>query len=141
MYTRAASVWLLLLLTAVLNGAFRTAVLSPRLGEPTGHVVSTALLSSLIVGLAVSAIPYVAPPSAAAAWRIGALWTAMTIAFEFLGGHYLFGAPWSKLLADYNIAAGRIWILVLAATLCAPPAAFRIRHARQRKPYQACAAR
>jgi len=51
---------------------------------------------------------------------IGILWILMTVAFEFLAGHYLFGTSWEKIIADYNIARGRIWILVLVATLISP---------------------
>jgi hypothetical protein len=42
------------------------------------------------------------------------------VAFELLGGHYLFNRPWAVLLADFNLAAGRLWVLVLAATLLTP---------------------
>lgn len=127
MFARAAGGWLLLLVLAILNGTLRTAVLSPRFGEHTGHVLSSILLSLLIFGATWILLPWAGPHSIAEAWRIGALWLAMTIAFELLGGHFLFGAPWSRLAADYNLAAGRIWIVVLAATLCSPPAVFHAR--------------
>jgi hypothetical protein len=48
------------------------------------------------------------------------LWVALTLAFEFLAGHYLFHKPWAALLADYDLSRGRIWILVLVATLLMP---------------------
>ena len=48
-------------------------------------------------------------------------------AFEFLAGHFLFGNPWSMRVADYNLAAGRVWVLVLLATLVAPSWAWRRR--------------
>ena len=35
-------------------------------------------------------------------------------------GHYLFGDSWDRLLADYNILRGRIWLLVPIVTLVAP---------------------
>ena len=38
------------------------------------------------------------------------LWLGMTLAFEFLFGHYIAGKSWSLLLADYNLAAGRLWV-------------------------------
>jgi hypothetical protein len=44
----------------------------------------------------------------------------LTLAFEFLAGHYLFGNPWSKLLADYNLLRGHIWVLVLITTAFGP---------------------
>lgn len=48
----------------------------------------------------------------------------MTIAFEFLAGHYVFGHPRQTLIADYDVFQGRIWILVLLANLLAPLWAF-----------------
>ena len=44
----------------------------------------------------------------------------LTLAFEFLAGHYLFGNSWERLLADYDVARGRIWPLVLIVTFVTP---------------------
>ena len=41
-------------------------------------------------------------------------------AFELLAGHYLFGNSWGRLLEDYNLLRGRIWVLVLVTTAVAP---------------------
>ena len=49
---------------------------------------------------------------------------APTGGFEFLAGHYVFGNSWERLIADYNVFRGRIWILVLAANIFAPLSAF-----------------
>ena len=67
------------------------------------------------------------PASASEAWRIGGLWVVLVLAFEFLAGHYVFGTPWSELLADYNVLRGRIWPLVLVITAVAPYVAGRAR--------------
>jgi hypothetical protein len=48
------------------------------------------------------------------------LWLGLTLAFEFLVGHYAFGTSWNELLADYDILNGRLWLLVLVAALTAP---------------------
>jgi hypothetical protein len=58
---------------------------------------------------------------------LGVLWVGLTLAFEFLAGHFLFRVPWSRLAADYNVARGRIWMLVLVATLVAPTLALYLR--------------
>jgi hypothetical protein len=44
----------------------------------------------------------------------------LTVGFEFLAGHYLFGNPWRRLLEDYNVVRGRVWMLVLLTTALAP---------------------
>ena len=120
MLLRAFAVWWILLVAAVANGAFREAWIVPRLGNLAGHVVSTLLLCALIVAIAWFTIDWVSPDRTAAALAIGALWLALTVAFEFGAGHYLFGAPWEALLADYDASRGRVWPLVLVATLLAP---------------------
>ena len=55
------------------------------------------------------------------------MWLVLTVAFEFLGGHYLFGQSWERLFADYDVRSGRIWLLVLATTAAAPLIAFTTR--------------
>jgi hypothetical protein len=51
---------------------------------------------------------------------VGLGWMGLTLAFEFLAGHFLFKKRWSVLFADYNLADGRIWILVLVVLLLTP---------------------
>jgi hypothetical protein len=120
MFLRAALAWFGILILAIANGAFRQALLVPRLGEQVGHILSTLLLSVLVIGAAWLLVPWIRPLTARDTWLIGVLWVVMTVAFEFLGGHYLFRTPWERLLADYNVAQGRIWVLVLMTTLLAP---------------------
>jgi hypothetical protein len=102
------------------NGAAREALLIPRLGDVTGRAVSTLALSAFIVILTWMSIAWIAPRSVPQAWVIGVLWVLLTLAFEFLAGHYLFHNPWSRLLEDYDVLGGRIWVLVLITTLVAP---------------------
>jgi len=120
MFARVALAWIGILVLAILNGALRQGLLIPRFGEHVGHIVSTLLLSILVLAAAWVLMPWVRPLTVRDAWFIGLLWLVLTLAFEFLGGHYLFGSPWERLLADYNVAQGRIWVLVLISTLLAP---------------------
>jgi hypothetical protein len=52
--------------------------------------------------------------------RVGLVWTALTLAFEFLFGHYVSGQSWRALRADYDVTRGRLWPLVVAATALGP---------------------
>ena len=117
---RAVLVWFGIMVIAILNGAFRDVVLVARMGDPMARAVSCVTLGLAIFAIAWLAMPWIRPSSAGGAWQVGVLWLAMTLVFEFGAGHYLFHTPWPQLLADYNLAAGRLWILVLAATLLAP---------------------
>ncbi|MBA3948992.1 MAG: hypothetical protein H0X44_03500 [Acidobacteria bacterium] len=120
---RAIVVWAGIAVLAIANGAFRDAVLLPRLGETAARSISTLLLAAAILVVAAMTIGWISTRPQLDAWRIGALWLALTVAFEFLAGHYLFRVPWHRILADYNILNGRIWIVVLIVTLLAPVAA------------------
>lgn len=126
-YFRAILVWFLLSLAAVLNGIFRNAVITSHTSEYVGHVVSTATLCVLIFLLTWPMIRWIGPDSYGEAIMIGILWILMTVSFEFLAGHYLFGHSWDRLFADYNIIRGRVWVLVLITASVAPVCTARIR--------------
>jgi len=124
MVVRTVLVWFILLVIAVLNGGFREAVLAPQMGRGVAQAVSTVMLSVLILAVGWISVPWIGPQTIQDAWTIGIIWVVLTLAFEFLGGHFLFGKPWQELLADYNLFAGRIWVMVLIVTLMTPVIAF-----------------
>jgi len=51
---------------------------------------------------------------------LGILWLIWTILFEFIFGSIVMGNSLEYLIADYNIFAGRVWILFLISLLIAP---------------------
>jgi len=117
----ALGVWFILVILAILNGTFRNSFISPRAGEYAGHVISTIIFVGVILVityffLRLSKIDYTRTDLL----LIGTLWLVLTVSFEFVFGHYVAGHPWGKLLADYNIFQGRVWILVLLTTFIAP---------------------
>ena len=128
MLGRAGAVWFVIMLLAILNGAIRDILLVPRVGDAIARAISCVTLASAILLIAWLTLQWIDPASLNDAWTIGAMWLAMTLAFEFLAGHYLFRTPWLTLLADYNLLAGRLWILVLLATVTAPAIAYAVGH-------------
>jgi hypothetical protein len=112
-------VWALLAAVAVANGAFRETVLVSRLGEYAAHVLSTALLVGAV--LVVSFLYFrAAPPfSRTELALVGALWTVLTVGFEFLVG-YVEGTPVSETLAQYDVLDGQVWVAVPLSLLSAP---------------------
>lgn len=121
MILRAAVIWILLLVIAVASGTARVAFLQPRVGEHAAHVVGTVLVILVFGTVIWWATPWIVPTlDRTTLWGLGLGWVAATIAFEFLFGHYVAGHPWPKLLADYNLLAGRIWLLVLVTILVMP---------------------
>ena len=124
MFSRALAIWLLLLIVAVIKGAIREIFITPRFGEQAGHIGGTAILCAVIILVALFSISWIGPNDRREALVVGTVWVALTVAFEFLAGHYVFGNSWERLIADYNVFRGRIWILVLVVNLFAPLWAF-----------------
>jgi len=127
MILRAMALWLGLAVLAVLNGAARDAWMSPRWGDTVGRAVSTLILGALITLVTLLAVGWLGPSTPGDALRIGVLWLALTLGFEFLVGHFVLRRPWAALLADYDLRRGRIWVLVLLVTLLAPLVAAQLR--------------
>jgi hypothetical protein len=86
--------WFPMIVIAVANGALREAWLVPRLDDPAARQVSTLLLTIA---------------SGAQAVGIGALWLVLTLVFEFALGRFVSGLAWREMLAEYDLAAGRLW--------------------------------
>lgn len=131
MIGRAAAVWVLLLAVAVAAGGLRVALLEPRLGEPRAHVVGTLVVVAVFAALIWRAVGWLSPPrdrSALAAVGIG--WTVATVVFEFGFGRYVAGHSWERLLAEYDVFAGRLWPLVLLTLLVVPVVAGEVQRRR-----------
>jgi hypothetical protein len=117
---RALVVWFAMVPIAIANGAIREIAIVPLAGVTAGHVISTLTLCLAILGLTWLTIGWIRPVSVHDAARVGLWWMALTLAFEFLAGHYLFHTPWDRLVADYNVLEGRVWIFVPITTALAP---------------------
>lgn len=112
---------------AILNGAIREKLYGPSMRELSAHQLST-FIAIVLFGIYIWTLANIWPiDSPTQAIVIGGLWLIMTIAFEFIFGHFVAGHPWSKLLADYNLIKGRVWLLVLVWTTIAPYVFYRIR--------------
>ncbi len=113
--------WFILVVIAVINGLVREKLVKPKTGDLIARQIScfTFILALLVATYVfLKAINLNSAPSEYL--YLGLLWTAMTLIFEFGFGHFIMGHPWSKLLEDYNLLKGRLWILVLIATALAP---------------------
>ena len=109
---RLVLVWFLMLIASIINGALRDFTYGRGMSELAAHQLSTVtslLLLGLIMLLALRRWP---ARSKREAWRIGLFWMALTVAFEFLFFHYLGGHSWAALLANYDLAGGRVWVFV-----------------------------
>lgn len=111
--------WLVLPVFAVLNGLIRDTTYGPRMGYDASHAVSVAPLFVAIFLWAAFLARRRPLASAASALRVGAIWLALTLAFEF-GLGALQGLPLSAMLSEYDVVHGKVWPLVPLATFAAP---------------------
>lgn len=130
MISRYTLLWFVLAVVAVANGVFREATYGNRINELAAHQLST-LMGIFCIGVVVWLFSRVWPiQSARQAWFIGLIWLAQTIAFEFVFGRLVAGHSWQRLLADYDLSEGRVWLLFLLWILVVPYACYRL-HGRR----------
>ena len=128
MILKYAAAWLLMPIIGIINGVIRQYGYSNALGELRAHQVST-VTGIILFGLYVWALSLLWKiRSSAEAIAIGLIWLTLTIAFEFLFGHYVMKHPWSRLLHDYNLLEGRLWVLVLLWVTLAPYVLYKLSH-------------
>lgn len=118
--------WFPMIFIAIGNGLLREKFLVKHLNELQAHQMSTASMI-LLFGIYVWTLFKIFPPiSTNQTITIGFVWLVLTVVFEFLFGHYIAGHSWSKLLSDYNIIQGRVWVLVLIWISIAPYIIYKI---------------
>jgi apolipoprotein N-acyltransferase len=118
---KSLGVWLIIMLVANLNGAFREFVLKRFLRERGRRFISTVMLLAFFWIIAYFFIKWQAANYDLPSFiTVGIVWLVLTLAFEFGFGHYLAHHPWKELLAEYDFTRGRIWFLVPLSTLIAP---------------------
>jgi len=125
--TRYVLAWLPMLVIAVANGALRQVTFGKVMPELHAHQLST-VIGSVLEGLFVWFVIRKWPPSSSRhALRIGLVWLVLTVAFEFFMGLVLARRPLPDVLHDYNLLAGRVWVLFLVWLTFAPWVFFRLR--------------
>jgi hypothetical protein len=120
--------WLPMVAIAIGNGVIREAGYGPHLSELAAHQASTAtavLLLGLYMWFVIGRWP---PRSVGQAVAVGFLWLLLTVGFEFLFGGYVRGLDWARLLRDYDVSSGRVWLVVPLWVAAAPYLFYRLRH-------------
>jgi len=121
-----------LLVVAVINGALRDFTYGKFVPELLANQLS-CLSGIILFGVVFyQFVLYWPPASARQAIYIGLFWMALTVAFEFLFFHYVAGHPWPELLANYDIASGRLWPLILLWVALGPYFFYRFFNKRGR---------
>ncbi len=109
-----------MLVIAVANGALRQLTFAKVMSEPRAHQLSS-LIGAMFMGLFIWFIVHIWPPSSGhKALLVGVIWLVLTVAFEFFMGLVLEHRPLAQVLDQYNLFAGRVWILFLSWITLAP---------------------
>ena len=119
--------WIPLVLIATLNGAFRELIYGKHMTRLHAHQLSVVTGIILFYLYTWFITLHWRLDSAQQAIVVGIVWLLLTIAFEFLFGPYVARHSWTRLLAEYNLLAGKLWSLVLIAVALAPYVIFRSR--------------
>ncbi|MFB6217492.1 MAG: hypothetical protein ABEJ72_11115, partial [Candidatus Aenigmatarchaeota archaeon] len=113
--------WLVFMVFAIINGITREKLYRPRIGEWKAHVISTFILVTFIALSTYLLLKYgVKSYTSLDLLLVGVVWSSMTVTFEFLFGHFAEGYSWQRLLKDYNLLKGRVWIFVPLTLLLSP---------------------
>jgi hypothetical protein len=123
---KSIAVWLLILALAVANGALREGVLLKLMPRSPAFTLSGVILIACVLLAALLSIPWLGKLGFAQYLLTGALWFALTLAFEF-GFGLARGRSLESLLQAYRFNDGDIWPIVLLVVAVAPVAAACIR--------------
>lgn len=124
--------WLGVLGLSIVNGAVHRAY-EPALGVLPAEQLSNVTLLAVVLPWAVVVDHRHPTSSTREAMEAGALWGALTVAFEFLAGHYVNGDSWETLVRAYDVSAGHLWPVAVAGIVLAPAAARMRRDALDRR--------
>ena len=127
MAMKATLIWFAIALLAIGNGFFREAVLIPKLGIALALPASGVLLSVIVIVVALLSIRFIGARKPSACIQVGSQWVLMTLAFEFIFGHYVAGKSWSTLLRNFDVTTGDLFSMVLLVTLVSPLVAAKLR--------------
>lgn len=113
--------WLVFVPVAILNGTIRVYGYQPLMGELIAHQISSLTAIILFLGMIYVFVRWNRHQANLKNMLVtGLIWIVLTILFEFGFGHYVMGHSWQKLLFDYNLFAGRLWLFVLLTVLIGP---------------------
>jgi len=105
--------WLGGALIGVGNGVLREGTYGKRMSEHRAHQLSVLTAIAFFATYFWRLQRRWPLPDAHEALRVGRIWLALTVLFEFSFGRLVAKQSWKDLFADYNFVRGRMWPLVL----------------------------
>jgi hypothetical protein len=118
--TRLLRAWLIILPAMIANGVFRELVIARFVGARAAEILSVTMGIAIIVVMTRYLLRPLAGRAIPELVRASVTLVALTVAFEFLFGHYVDGQTWAELAANYELWNGRPWPVALAALAFMP---------------------
>lgn len=123
---KSIGIWLLIVIVAIINGAIRDKLLTPLIGAHLSLPISGITLSFLVFVITYFAIPFFGNIKSRVYILIGLFWIILTLAFEYLFGHYVIGKSWYEINQVFDVYNGNLFTVVLVVTGLSPWAAAKL---------------
>lgn len=127
MAIRHLLLWLAMIILAFGNATIRELVFVKHLNEMRAHQLSTVTLIIFCSIYTWFVFPLLHIQKPVQAILIGFVWVLLTVAFEFSLGR-LTNKSWEYLFRDYNLMAGRLWLVFLVWIFVLPYLLFILRN-------------
>jgi hypothetical protein len=124
---RALLAWLVIIVAESVHGTLRTLYLAPAIGDFPARRVGVFIGTALVFVIALAFTRWIGARSRGQLLEIGALWVALTVAFEVGLGRAVLHFDWARILADYDLSRGGLMGFGLLAMFLIPLLAARIR--------------
>jgi len=120
-------VWVVLAVTEIVHGTLRTIFLAPLVGDWRSRQLGVGTGSMLILVIACLTIRWIGARSRGALLKVGLLWLALMLTFEFAAGRLIAGFSWSRILSDYDLPHGGLLPIGMLVLVASPYLAARVR--------------
>lgn len=127
MNTKLIIFWLPMILIAFANATLRELIFSKLYNEFRAHQLSTLTLIVLCAVYTWFIFPQLNIQQPRQAILVGGLWVVLTVIFEFTLGR-ITNKSWEYLFENYNLLAGRIWLIFLLCLFLMPYLVYLIRN-------------
>jgi hypothetical protein len=127
LYLKHFLAWFPLVVLGLLNATICQVVYARYVSELQAHQISTLTICILVAiyTWALSGVWKLQSPSQAIG--VGLMWMVLTVALEFVFGHYVLGDSWGNLLHAYNVLEDRVWGVFILWVGLAPYVFYRIK--------------
>lgn len=130
MWLRALAVWLAIIAAEATLGTLRQLFVAPALGDVRARQLGVPLGALAILAIATACARWLRAEGRRAQLAVGALWVALTVAFEVGLGRLVFDYDWARIAEDYDPRRGGFLALGMGVLALAPWIGARLRAPR-----------